>query len=46
MLSRRKGFFAKKVSNIINRKKEPHPLFRVELEPDSSLEEKRSAPHL
>jgi len=28
-----KGFSAKNVSNIINRKKEPQPLFRVELEP-------------
>jgi len=29
-----KGFSAKNVSNVINRKKEPQPLFRVVLEPD------------
>jgi len=33
-------FSAKNVSNIINRKKEAQPLFKVELEPNSSLEEK------
>jgi len=32
-----KGFSVKNVSNIINRKKEPQPLFRVELEPDSRV---------
>jgi len=32
-----KGFSAKNVSNIINRKKEPQQLFRVELEPDSRV---------
>jgi len=32
-----KGFSAKNVSNIISRKKEPQPLFRVELEPDSRV---------
>jgi len=33
MLSRKKGFSAKIVSNIINRKKEPQPSFRVKLDP-------------
>jgi len=32
-----KGFFAKNVSNIINRKRKPQPLFWVELEPDSRV---------
>jgi len=32
-----KGFSANNVSNIINRKKESQPLFRVELEPDSRV---------
>jgi len=32
-----KGFSAKNVSNIINRKKGPQPLFRVELESDSRV---------
>jgi len=32
-----KGFSAKNVSNIINRKKDPQPLFKVELEPDSRV---------
>jgi len=34
---KKKGFSAKNVSNIINRKKEPQPLFRDELEPDSRI---------
>jgi len=32
-----KGFSAKNVSNIINRKKEPQPHFRVKVEPDSRV---------
>jgi len=32
-----KGYSAKNVSKIINRKKEPQPLFRVELEPESKV---------
>jgi len=32
-----KGFSAKNVSYITNRKQDPQPLFRVELEPDSRV---------
>jgi len=38
---KKKGFSAKNVSNIINRKKEPQPLFRVKLEPDSRVWKKK-----
>jgi len=34
---KRNGISAKNVSNIINRKKETQPLFKVELEPDSRV---------
>jgi len=39
-----KGFSAKNISNIINKKKEPQPLFRVELEPDSRVLKKNEVP--